>query len=70
MDLFDNEDLNIDEVTSNLTILDLLFATCKGDGPESPNKKKQQLAIVSNYTDITYNSGISEIYGVKRSCKE
>lgn len=69
IDLFDNDDLNIDGVTSNLTIPDLIFAACRGGWPESLNKKtkKQQLAIVSNYIDIICNSDVSEVDGVKRS---
>ena len=39
IDLFDGEDLNIDGVTSNLTIHDLIFAACRGGWPESLNKK-------------------------------
>lgn len=69
IDLFDNDDLNIDGVTSNLTIPDLIFAACIGGWPESLNKKtkKQQLAIVSNYIDIICNSDVSEVDGVKCS---
>jgi hypothetical protein len=69
MDLFDDEDLNIDGLTSNLTIPDLIFAACRGGWPESLNKKtkKQQLAIVSNYIDIICNSDVSEVDGVKRN---
>ena len=69
MDLFNNEDLKIDGITSNLTISDLIFAACRGGWPESLNKKtkKQQLAIVSNYIDIICNSDVSEVDGVKRS---
>jgi predicted AAA+ superfamily ATPase len=69
MELFNNEDLNIDGITSSLTIPDLIFAACRGGWPESLNKKtkKQQLAIVSNYIDIICNSDVSEVDGVKRS---
>ena len=69
MELFNNEDLNIDGITSDLTIPDLIFAACRGGWPESLNKKtkKQQLAIVSNYIDIICNSDVSEVDGVKRS---
>jgi predicted AAA+ superfamily ATPase len=69
IDLFDNDDLNIDGITSNLTIPDLIFAACRGGWPESLNKKtkKQQLAIVSDYIDIICNSDVSEVDGVKRS---
>ena len=69
IDLFDNEDLNIDGIKSNLTITDLIFAACRGGWPESLNKKtkKQQLAIVSDYMDIICNCDVSEVDGVKRN---
>ena len=69
IDLFNDENLNIDGATSNLTISDLIFAACRGGWPESLKKKtkKQQLAIVSNYIDIICNSDVSEVDGVKRN---
>ena len=39
MDLFNNKTLNIDGITSNLTIKELIFATCRGGWPESLTKK-------------------------------
>lgn len=69
LDLFNDENLNIDGMTSNLTIPDLIFTACRGGWPESLNKKtkKQQLAIVSNYIDVICNSDVSELDGVKRN---
>ncbi|MEE1117479.1 MAG: DUF4143 domain-containing protein [Methanosphaera sp.] len=69
LDLFNDENLNIDGITSNLTIPDLIFTACRGGWPESLNKKtkKQQLAIVSNYIDVICNSDVSELDGVKRN---
>lgn len=69
MELFNNKNLNIDGISSNLTIPDLIFAACRGGWPESLKKKtkKQQLAIVSNYIDVICNSDVSEIDGVKRN---
>lgn len=71
MDLFNKPDLNIDGITSQLTIPDLIFAACRGGWPESLKKKtkEQQLAIVSNYIDIICSSDVSEVDGVKRSPK-
>ncbi len=68
IDLFNNKDLNIDGVTTDLTLTDLIFAACRGGWPESLNKKtkKQQLAIVTNYIDIICNSDVSEVDKVKR----
>lgn len=69
MDLFNDEDLNIDGITSDLSISDLIFVACRGGWPESLNKKtkKQQLAVVANYIDIICNSDVSKVDGVKRS---
>lgn len=69
IDLFNDKNLNIDGIKSDLTIHDLLFATCRGGWPESLNKKTktQQLAIVSDYIDIICNSDISKVDGIKRS---
>lgn len=69
IDLFNDENLNIDGITSNLTLQDLIFVVCRGGWPESLNKKnkKQQLAIVSNYIDVICNTDASEVDGVKRS---
>ena len=71
LDLFNDENLNIDGITSDLTIPDLIFAACRGGWPESLNKKTktQQLAIVSDYIDIICTSDVSEVDGVKRSPK-
>ncbi len=41
MDLFNDEDLNIDGITSNLSISDLIFAACRGGWLESLNKKQK-----------------------------
>ena len=42
IDLFNEEDLKIDGITSNLTIPDLIFAACRGGWPESLNKKTKK----------------------------
>lgn len=69
MDLFNHKNLDIDGITSNLKITDLIFAACRGGWPESLNKKtnKQQLNIVSNYIDIICTSDVSGVDGVKRN---
>lgn len=69
MELFDNPDLNINGITSDLTVPDLVFAMCRGGWPESLNKKtkKQQLMIVRSYLDIICDVDTSNIDGVKRN---
>lgn len=42
MELFENPDLNINGIESDLTIKDLVFATYRGGWPESLNKKTQK----------------------------
>lgn len=69
MDLFDNPDLNINGITSDLTIHDLIFAMCRGGWPESLNKKtkKQQLMIARSYLNIICEIDTTTIDGVKRN---
>lgn len=69
MELFDNPDLNINGMTSELTIPELIFAMCRGGWPESLNKKteKQQLMIAKSYLDIICDIDTTTIDGVKRN---
>lgn len=69
MELFDNPDLNINGITSELTIPELIFAMCRGGWPESLNKKteKQQLMIAKSYLDIICDIDTTTIDGVKRN---
>lgn len=69
MELFDNPDLNINGITSELTIPELIFAMCRGGWPESLNKKteKQQLMITKSYLDIICDIDTTTIDGVKRN---
>ena len=69
MDLFDNSDLDINGITSDLTVDDLIFATCRGGWPESVMKKDReaQLFVAKSYVDNICNTDISAIDGVKRN---
>jgi CMP-N-acetylneuraminic acid synthetase len=69
MDLFDNPDLDINGIFSDLSVQDLIFAMCRGGWPESLNKKtkKQQLKIARSYLDILTQVDVSSIDGVKRN---
>ena len=69
LELFENPDLNIDGIFSDLTIPDLLFAMCRGGWPESPNKKtkEQQLKIAKSYMEIICQFDTSAVDGVKRN---
>ena len=39
-ELFNNPNIDIDGIKSDLTIEDLIFAACRGGWPDSINKKK------------------------------
>ena len=69
MELFNNDDYVIDGITSELSIKDLIFATCRGGWPESLKKKtsKQQLFIAKSYLNIICEIDTSNIDGVKRN---
>lgn len=69
MELFDNPDLDITGIFSDLTVHDLIFAMCRGGWPESLNKKtkNQQLMIAKSYLDIITQVEVSSIDGVKRN---
>ena len=71
MNLFNKPNLDIDGITSNLTIEDLIFASCRGGWPASLNKKSErgQLSVVYSYLDVICNIDISNIDGVKRDPK-
>ena len=68
MDLFDNPDLDIDGIVSNLTVDDLFFAMCRGGWPETLllNSKKGQLAVAKSYFNSICESDVSKVDGVKR----
>ena len=69
IELFDDPYLNIDGITSDLTVPDLIFAMCRGGWPESLNKKteKQKLMIAKSYLDILCEVDTTAIDGVKRN---
>lgn len=67
-DLFNNPDLDIDGITSELSFEDLIFAICRGGWPGvlDVKTKKGQLRIAKSYVDEICNSDISNIDGIKR----
>ncbi len=68
-ELFDNPDYDIDGITSELTIENLVFAACRGGWPSSLSKKteKAQLFVAQNYIANICDSDASTVDGVKRS---
>lgn len=67
-ELFDNPNLDIDGVTSDMKMEDLIYSACRGGWPASVNIKsrKAQLLIAQNYVDTVCKEDISRIDGVKR----
>ncbi len=68
-ELFDNKDLDIDGITSNMKIEDLIYAACRGGWPAFLNMKsdKAKLLIARNYVDAICRDDISRVDGVQRN---
>lgn len=68
-ELFDNPDLDIDGIESDLSIEKLVFAACRGGWPSSLSKKteKAQLFEAQNYISNICDSDASTVDGVKKS---
>ena len=68
-ELFKNPDMDIDGITSDLSIENLVFAACRGGWPSSLTKQSQQaqLFVSQNYVDNICDSDASTVDGVKRS---
>lgn len=66
--LFDNPSLDIDGITSDMQIEDLIYAACRGGWPATVNikSKKGKTLIAKNYIDAVCKEDISRIDGVKR----
>lgn len=67
-DLFDNPQLEIDGITSDMEIEDLVFAACRGGWPNFVNMKstRAQLLIAQNYVDTVCREDISRVDNTKR----
>ena len=68
-ELFDNEELDIDGIMSELTIEELIFAACRGGWPASLSNMSDQakLLIANDYVDIICSEDISKIDKVGRN---
>ncbi|NCC99125.1 MAG: ATP-binding protein [Bacteroidia bacterium] len=68
LELFNNTNLDIDGITSDMKIEDLIFSACRGGWPASINIKspKAQLLIAQNYVDTVCKEDISRIDNIKR----
>lgn len=67
-ELFDNKDLDIDGITSDMKIEDLIYAVCRGGWPAFLNMKsdKAKLLIARNYVDAICRDDISRVDDVQR----
>ena len=67
-ELFDNPDLDIDGIESNLTIEDLIFCGCRGGWPAMVNIKnnKAKLLVARNYLKTVCSEDICRVDGVLR----
>ena len=68
-DLFSNPKLDVDGITSDLSLESLVFAACRGGWPSSLKKKNQQAMLfeAQNYVANICDSDASNVDGVKRS---
>lgn len=68
-ELFENPDRDIDGITSEISVEELVFAACRGGWPSSLNKKndKAKLFVAQDYITNICDSDASTVDGVKRS---
>ena len=67
-ELFDNPDLDIDGIQSDITVEDLIFSACRGGWPATMNIKKEsaKLLVAKNYLKTVCSEDISRVDGVQR----
>lgn len=71
IDLFNDEDVKINGITSDLSLKDLTFLASRGGWPETLNikDKQKQLIVSSSYFDNICRDDTYNIDGVKRDSK-
>ncbi len=66
-ELFDNPNLCIDGIASNLSLEDLIYASCRGGWPTTLTKnKKGKLMTAKHYLDNICEEDCSAVDGIKR----
>lgn len=67
--LFDDPSLNIDGITSNLSIEQLIFTACRGGWPSSLRRKSDsaKLLIAKDYVNNICETDITTVDGVQRN---
>ena len=70
-DLFNNSDLDIDGIMSQMSIEDLIFAACRGGWPSTLHKKSKtaQFLVAGDYVRNVCDSDISTVDNVMRNPK-
>ena len=68
-ELFDNPNMNINGIESDLTVPELIFATCRGGWPGTYKAKtdKGKLRTAASYFKAICDEDISRVDGVKRN---
>lgn len=68
-ELFENSDYDIDGITTDLSVEELVFAACRGGWPSSIDKKNDEakLFVAKNYVSNICDSDASTVDGIKRS---
>ena len=68
-ELFDNPELEIDGIISNMKIEDLIFAACRGGWPSALRKKSDaaKLMVANDYLRNVCETDISTVDGVTRN---
>lgn len=71
VDLFDDKDVNINGITSDLSLSDLTFLASRGGWPETLNieDKQKQLIVASSYFDNICRDDTYNLDGVKRDSR-
>ena len=67
-ELFDNPNLDIDGIQSDMTVEDLIFCACRGGWPATMNIKKEsaRLLVAKNYLNTVCSEDISRVDDVQR----
>ena len=67
-ELFDNPNLDIDGIQSDMTVEDLIFSACRGGWPATMNIKKEsaRLLVAKNYLNTVCSEDINRVDGVQR----
>ncbi|MDO4511660.1 MAG: DUF4143 domain-containing protein [Bacteroidales bacterium] len=70
-ELFDKQDLDIDGITSSMSIEELIFAACRGGWPAALYAKfdKAKLQVAKNYVRTVCSTDVSTVDGVRRNEK-